>query len=155
MRGRRSLIYALLAVVVIGALSAGMAFAAKSRQTAKVTVTETEYKLTFSSKKLSPGTTTFVVVNKGKIAHSLAVSGPGIKKAQLKTTLKPHGTASLTVTLKDGSYTFWCPVPGHAGLGMKTTFAVGSGSAGATASTGGSSSGGSSGSSGDSSGGWG
>jgi plastocyanin len=152
MSARRSLFLAFLAVVVIGALSAGMALADKAGKAAKVTVKETEYKLTFSSKTLSPGATTFVIVNDGTIPHSFAIKGPGVSK-QLHATLKPHATATLTVTLKSGSYSFWCPVPGHAGLGMKKTFAVGSASA--TASTGSTGTGTGSGSSGGSSGGWG
>jgi plastocyanin len=91
-----------------------------------VTVTEVEYKLTLSPSKLAPGKTTLVVVNKGKLAHSLSISGPGLKKRLIAGTIKPGVSRSVTVTLKAGSYTLWCPVPGHAALGMKKTVKVGS-----------------------------
>jgi uncharacterized cupredoxin-like copper-binding protein len=95
-------------------------------KTARVTVTEVEYKLTLSPSKLAPGKTTLMVVNKGKLAHSLSISGPGLKKRLIAGTIKPGSSRRVTVTLKAGSYTLWCPVPGHAALGMKQTVKVGS-----------------------------
>jgi hypothetical protein len=100
-----------------------------------VTVTEVEYKLTLSRSHLSAGKITLVVVNKGKLAHSLEISGPGLKKRLIAGTIMPGTSRSVIVTLKAGSYALWCPVPGHAALGMKTTLK--SGSAATTTSTGG------------------
>jgi uncharacterized cupredoxin-like copper-binding protein len=39
--------------------------------------------------------------------------------------LAPGKTAKLTVSLKDGSYSLWCPVGNHAALGMKLTAKIG------------------------------
>jgi uncharacterized cupredoxin-like copper-binding protein len=38
--------------------------------------------------------------------------------------VNPGGSATLTVTLKRGSYPYLCTVPGHAAQGMKGTFRV-------------------------------
>ena len=38
--------------------------------------------------------------------------------------VSPGKTASLTVTLKPGTYTFYCPVDGHKAAGMKGTLKV-------------------------------
>ena len=122
---------AFLIASVLAALTAGAALAAMAatgRTTAgRVTVTEVEYKLTLSSTHLAAGKTTLLVVNKGKLAHSLEISGPMLKKRLIAGTLKPGASRSVTVTLEAGSYTLWCPIDGHAKLGMQTTFKAGSG----------------------------
>jgi plastocyanin len=87
-----------------------------------VTVTETEYKLTFSSTSFHPGPYTFLAVNRGKIIHALAISGPGVQKST--GTLQPGQSARLTVTLQAGRYDLYCPVPGHKGLGMNQEITV-------------------------------
>ena len=73
---------------------------------------------------------TITVVNKGKVGHSLSIGGPGLTKRLISGTIAPGSSRSLTVTLKAGSYAFWCPIDSHAKLGMKTTLKVGSGSGG-------------------------
>ncbi len=98
-------------------------------------MTEKEYRLALSRTQLAPGTYTFVALDKGKLAHSLEISGPGVKSRRIPGTIKPGSSGSLTVTLKNGAYTVWCPVPGHAALGMKTTLRVGSGGTGPAAGT--------------------
>jgi plastocyanin len=130
----------MLALAVAGAGLAGMA-ALGGTATTRVTVTEVEYKLTLSRTHLSAGKTTLMVVNKGKLAHSLEISGPGLKKRLIAGTIMPGASRSVTVTLKAGSYSLWCPIDGHANLGMKTTFKAGSGT---TAGTGGTTTSGSS-----------
>ena len=63
------------------------------------------------------------MANRGKIPHALAIAGPGLSK---KTALvAPGKTVKLTVTLKDGSYSLWCPVANHAALGMRMTAKIG------------------------------
>lgn len=89
-----------------------------------VTVQMTEYKLTLSSKTFKSGDYTFVAENKGHIAHSLEVEGPG-GDARLPHDVGPGQSAQLRVTLKNGSYELYCPVDGHKDLGMKTDITVG------------------------------
>jgi plastocyanin len=122
---RMVVVAATAVAAAVGVGLAGMAALAGTQGSA-VKVTEVEYKLTLSPTHLSPGKTTLVVVNKGKVAHSLSISGPGVKKRLIAGTITPGTSRSVSVVLKAGSYALWCPVPGHAGLGMKTTLKVGS-----------------------------
>ncbi len=57
--------------------------------------------------------TTFVVLNKGKKHHVLAIEGPGLKGVQT-SKLSSGGTTTLTVKLRPGSYVLSDPV----GLGV-------------------------------------
>jgi plastocyanin len=108
-----------------------------------VTATETEYKIALSQTSFSPGTYTFTAVNKGKVAHSLEINGPGVQNQRIPGNVSPGQSRSLTATLKAGSYEIWCPVDGHKGLGMDVKIQVGGGamqgSTGQTSTTGGSS----------------
>jgi len=126
-------------LLLVGAGTAAVLVHMGSNSTAKLTVTETEYHLKLSASSLKPGKHTIVVVNRGHIGHSLAISGPGVK-TRLHSTLAPGKSGTLTVTLKAGTYTLWCPVPGHAARGMRTRLTVhgtgGATSTGATTTTG-------------------
>ena len=76
---------------------------------------EKEYKITLATTKVRHGVVTFVVKNAGKIPHNLTVQG-----GKHTASIAPGKTAKLTVTLKKGSYTLYCSVPGHRQLGMVT-----------------------------------
>lgn len=91
----------------------------------RVTATETEYKIVLSQTSLSAGTYTFVAVNKGHIAHSLEIVGPGVSNKRIAGTIPPGSSKELTVTLKKGSYEVYCPVDSHKKLGMLTHLTVG------------------------------
>ncbi|WP_187368813.1 plastocyanin/azurin family copper-binding protein [Baekduia soli] len=56
------------------------------------------------------------------VPHAIAVSGHGVNQAG--QTVQPGGTSTETLTLKPGTYTFFCPVPGHEAAGMKGTLVV-------------------------------
>jgi plastocyanin len=105
-------------------------------------VTLKNYSVTLAGgNHLSPGTYTFVVTNASGTGHNLTISGPGV--ANKATPTFSSGAQRLTVTLKNGMYTFFCSI--HKALGMTTAVTVGSGggSSGSTtppASSGGSSS---------------
>lgn len=119
---RTQIAAAAFTVALLGAVTAGVvAHAGSSAKT--VTVTEKEFKIGLSSKRVPAGAVTFLVRNTGKLTHALAVSGPGVKTKRTPM-IKPGKTAKLSVTVKVGSYTLWCPVPGHAARGMKTTLTV-------------------------------
>jgi len=77
---------------------------------------------------LEPGTYTFNVTNNGPSAHNLKIEGPGLDEPATPTFTS--GTQSLTVTLKSGSYEFFCSVPGHKEAGMDVDVTVGGGGAG-------------------------
>jgi plastocyanin len=54
--------------------------------------------------------------------HGVSVEGNGVHGDG--NIVSPGGVSSVTVTLKKGTYTFFCPVPGHAAAGMKGTLTV-------------------------------
>jgi uncharacterized cupredoxin-like copper-binding protein len=85
-----------------------------------VKVTEREYRISLSAKSLPAGTVTFSVHNAGHIAHQLDLSGAGLRTVHVPT-IAPGKTRSVTVKLTGGTLALWCPLPGHASLGMKAS----------------------------------
>jgi plastocyanin len=69
------------------------------------------------------GSQTFAVANAGKENHGLVIEGNGTQ-VKLANELTRGDRSTLTVELKPGTYTAWCPVDGHKGKGMTTTFTV-------------------------------
>jgi uncharacterized cupredoxin-like copper-binding protein len=120
---RPSTAVAALAVALLGASVAGVVAHANTA-TKTINVTEKEFHIGLSTNKGAVGSVRFVVKNTGKLSHALEISGPGVKNKRTPL-IKPGKSATLTVTLRDGTYTLWCPVPGHAAQGMKTTLKVG------------------------------
>lgn len=88
-----------------------------------VIATETEFSIALSAKTLQPGTYKFEVKNSGKITHALTIDGPGVSD---KSTgdISPGSTATLTVSLKAGSFEVYCPVGNHKAMGMDDTVKV-------------------------------
>jgi plastocyanin len=117
-----------LAVALLGAATASYVARAGVAKTT-ITVTEREFHIAPSARKAARGPVRLVVRNAGKYPHSLAIKGAGVSKRT--PIIKPGKSAVLVVNLRSGSYSLWCPVPGHAARGMKATVSV----AGATAAT--------------------
>jgi uncharacterized cupredoxin-like copper-binding protein len=87
-------------------------------------VSETEFKIQPASPTVKAGKVKIGVTNDGKIAHNLTVQGPDGKQ-QLKNNLQPGASGTLTVDLhQPGTYQWYCPISGHAKLGMRGTIAV-------------------------------
>src|SRR6478735_9121571 len=83
-----------------------------------VGVTLKDFSITLAGgDSLLPGTYTFTVANQGPSAHNLTIEGPGVDN-QATPTFGSGETKTLTVTLKDGKYDFFCSVPGHKQAGM-------------------------------------
>ena len=81
--------------------------------------------LAFNTTSLSAkaGKVTLDMSNPSAVPHAIAVEGSGIDKKG--PTAGTQGSSStLTVTLKPGTYTFYCPVDGHKAAGMKGTLTV-------------------------------
>jgi plastocyanin len=84
--------------------------------------------LAFTQKSVSlkAGKATINFVNRAPIAHNLTIqggtgaTGPFVAGTATFAT----GTAKLTATLKPGTYTFYCSVPGHRASGMQGTLTV-------------------------------
>ena len=51
--------------------------------------------------------------------HGIAIEGSGTG-----ATVSPGSTSTVTATLKKGTYTYYCPVPGHKQAGMVGTLTV-------------------------------
>lgn len=93
------------------------AAAAKSLE---VQLTEYEIRLpdTFPA-----GTQQLHIVNAGKENHGFILEGAGGQQ-RLPSPLSRGDSAELTVTLRPGTYTVYCPVDGHRGKGMSRSLVV-------------------------------
>ena len=98
-------------------------------------VIETQYKLTPANISPKSGKHTILAMNKGSITHSLVVVGGGAGGKDVRAPdIAPGQSATISVDLKPGkTYTFYCPIDGHRGLGMKGTIKVAGSSASTTA----------------------
>ncbi len=118
----------LAAGVAVALAVAGAAAAALLGRTAAaattVKVTEREYHIALSTATPAAGTIVFKIHNAGHIAHQFDVSGGGLTKIAKAGTIAAGATKSLTVKLGGGTVKVWCPLPGHASLGMKATLKV-------------------------------
>jgi uncharacterized cupredoxin-like copper-binding protein len=56
------------------------------------------------------------------LPHAIAIEGNGVDKDG--ATVQPGDRSTVTVRLKPGRYTFYCPVDGHEDQGMKGTLTV-------------------------------
>jgi uncharacterized cupredoxin-like copper-binding protein len=112
---------------------------ASQTQGGTVTVSETDFKLNPANAKVSKaGPVTIQVTNNGKVEHSLEVEGNGVEQ-KLSKNLAPGESGSLKVTLKPGTYDWYCPVDGHRKLGMEGKLTVAGASSGGTSTSGSSS----------------
>jgi uncharacterized cupredoxin-like copper-binding protein len=106
-----------VAVVAASALAAvSLAFAGGTT----LKLTSDKIKLAYNKKTLKAhaGKITIVMKNPSPIFKpDIAIKGHGVKKKG--KVVGKGGTSKVTVTLKPGTYTFYCTVPGHAAGGMK------------------------------------
>jgi plastocyanin len=76
-----------------------------------------------TSLQTTPGNVRITLNNPSPVPHNIALQGPGGVSAQGPTV--PHGGSSqVSATLKAGTYTFYCSVPGHRQAGMQGTLTV-------------------------------
>jgi uncharacterized cupredoxin-like copper-binding protein len=88
-----------------------------------VAVTEREMSIDLSEDSYSPGSYTFEVVNEGRMPHDFVVERDGADVAATEI-LQPGQSATLTVTLEQGDYVFYCSVGSHRAAGMETPITV-------------------------------
>ncbi|HEY7133478.1 MAG TPA: multicopper oxidase domain-containing protein [Acidimicrobiia bacterium] len=89
-------------------------------------VTLSEFKITPATIDVAKGGS-IVVTNNGTVTHNLGVKGTNLKTEMLA----PGTSAKLDLgSLKAGSYTAYCQVPGHAEAGMTAQLTVGGSSGG-------------------------
>ena len=91
---------------------------------AQVTATLSEWKIDLSAATVAAGAVSFTATNSGSIPHALEVEGPGLE--QQTALIQPGARATLTLTLKPGTYEVYCPVgmDSHKKLGMETHLKV-------------------------------
>ncbi len=93
---------------------------------AAVSATLSEWKVELSQGTITAGSVTFTVTNAGSIPHAFEIEGQGIERET--AVIQPDSNATLTLTLKPGTYEVYCPVgnDSHKKLGMETQLKVGS-----------------------------
>ena len=64
------------------------------------------------------------VSNDGNVTHSLEVEGNGLEEQALPNDLAPGDSGEITVDLQPGTYTMYCPIDDHRGMGMEGTIEV-------------------------------
>jgi plastocyanin len=148
-RHRRLAVLALAPVVALIAVGCGSSSSSSSGSSTKATsapaaaaaggnalvVGETEYKLTPANPSVQSGAVLISASNNGKVTHAIEVEGGGPGGKDVRSAdIAPGQTATLAVTLKPGkTYTWYCPIDGHKGLGMKGSITV-SGASGSSSS---------------------
>jgi uncharacterized cupredoxin-like copper-binding protein len=75
-----------------------------------------------SSLSTKAGNVTITMDNPSPVPHAIAVEGNGVDKDG--STVQMGGKSTVTVSLKAGKYTFYCPVDGHRAAGMQGTLTV-------------------------------
>jgi plastocyanin len=80
--------------------------------------------LKFDKSKLTAkaGTVTIDMSNPSSLQHGIAVEGNGVDKDG--KFVSQGGTSTVSVKLKPGKYTFYCPVDSHRQAGMQGTLTV-------------------------------
>ena len=103
---------AVLAVGLGGVATTAVSAAPKA--TYKLSADKSKLKFNKSTIRAKAGKVTLSMSNPSSLPHNVGVKGKGTGK-----TVKKGGTSTYTTTLKKGTYTFYCPVPGHEAGGMK------------------------------------
>ena len=91
--------------------------------TTPIEVQLTEYQIQMPD-TVSAGVHTFHIANAGKETHSFAIEGNGVSEKLGLGNLPRGDTTNLSIDLKPGTYTIFCPVDGHRGKGMQRTLTV-------------------------------
>jgi mono/diheme cytochrome c family protein len=82
--------------------------------------------LAFASTKATStaGALEIAMLNDAAVSHDIALTDKSGKELGKGATVGKGGTSDFKVTVKPGTYTFLCTVPGHADGGMKGTLTV-------------------------------
>ena len=81
--------------------------------------------LKFTESKLTAkaGSVEIDFSNQSQLPHAVAIEGNGLDEKETET-VTGEDAPPLTVDLKPGTYTFYCPVDGHRAAGMEGTITV-------------------------------
>ena len=112
-RVRRRLLIATL-IAIVGALTvAGVVYA----KTYRLSASKSKLAFNVTTIRATKGKVTLSMSNPSSLPHGVAIKGHGVKSKG--KTVNKGGTSRVTVTLRKGTYTFYCPVSGHEAAGMK------------------------------------
>ena len=88
----------------------------------KLAADKSALKFDKSSLTAKAGKVTLEMENPSQIPHAVAIKGNGVDVDG--KTVGNGETSTASTDLKPGTYTFYCPVPGHEAAGMKGTLTV-------------------------------
>src|SRR4051812_44474222 len=91
-------------------------------ETIKLAADKSALKFDKSSLTAKAGKVTLQMANPSGVPHAVAIKGNGVD-VDGKTVISGE-TSTASADLKAGTYTFYCPVPGHEAAGMKGTLTV-------------------------------
>jgi plastocyanin len=91
-------------------------------ETLKLAADKSALKFDKSSLTAKAGKVTLDMANPSQIPHAIAIKGNGVDVDG--KTIGNGETSTASADLKPGTYTFYCPVPGHEAAGMKGTLTV-------------------------------
>ncbi len=91
-------------------------------ETLKLAADKSALKFDKTSLTAKAGKVTLEMENPSQIPHAVAIKGNGVDVDG--KTVGNGETSTASTDLKAGTYTFYCPVPGHEAAGMKGTLTV-------------------------------
>lgn len=91
-------------------------------ETLKLAADKSALKFDKSSLTAKAGKVTLSMSNPSQLPHAVAIKGNGVDVDG--KTVGNGETSTASTDLKPGTYTFYCPVPGHEAAGMKGTLTV-------------------------------
>ena len=91
-------------------------------ETLKLAADKSALKFDKTSLTAKAGKVTLEMENPSQIPHAVAIKGNGVDVDG--KTVGNGETSTASADLKPGTYTFYCPVPGHEAAGMKGTLTV-------------------------------
>jgi plastocyanin len=101
---------------------AALAFVSLAHAQSAVNMTAVEFAFQPATVNTASGSVTFNLRNNGQFPHNIAIDGRD--GSIFANDLTAGQSATATVNLPPGTYTFYCPVDGHRDRGMVGTLTV-------------------------------
>ena len=108
-----------LCAAVIGVTMAGTAGGSQQALNGDLKLSAHSAKFSTTTLTASPGQIAIYATNNDLFWHTVTINELGV---DVRIPVKGH--RRITFTAAPGTYTFYCAIPGHAGIGMKGTLTV-------------------------------